>query len=362
MKHYLSFKAEDFARQPDFLKWVKYPGRFPDLDQLWLQFIREHPQKRQEVEDAKLLVLSIVHENQSFPSDEKQAQMWYRIGKTLHETETEVKVVPMWQRWYSKAAMVVILIVAGLLVWNSNYKSFRSKEQSDGESVLLEKQINNADVAKTIVLSDGTSIVLQPHSRLEYPKIFDPGFREVYLTGEGFFEVKKDPQRPFMVHAGEIVTRVLGTSFSVRNYQEEGNVLVQVKTGKVSVFKGQENDPQNPDNSVEGVVLMPNQQVVYEKMEGRMKKSLVENPSVLVPVAKLDFEFVDTPVREVFTIIEEAYGVDVIYDEEALEDCFLNASLEDVPLYDKLKLICKGIGASYEVMDSHIIIYGKGCK
>ncbi|HKZ38374.1 MAG TPA: DUF4974 domain-containing protein, partial [Chryseolinea sp.] len=116
------------------------------------------------------------------------------------------------------------------------------------------------------------------------------------------------------------------------------------------------------EKPVEGVVLTANQQVVYEREEMKLTKSLVENPVVLVPLAKLDFEFTDTPIKEVFRLIENAYGVDIVYDEEALSTCYLNASLSDVPLYDKLKLICAGINATYEMMDSHIIIYGKGCN
>jgi transmembrane sensor len=362
MNQFLSFKAEDFAQHEDFLKWVKYPDQYPALNQFWTAFLHSYPQKREVVEEARLLILAITHEKQFIPDNEKQAALWSRIEQTIGEDEPLEEVIPMWQRWYSKAAMVIVLIGAGLFIWDSQQRELPDNNLYETNTALLERFVNNAAVAKTIVLSDGSSIVVQPHGMLEYPKTFDADIREVYLTGEGFFEVKKDPQRPFMVHAGEIVTRVLGTSFTVRNYREEGNVLVQVKTGKVSVFKGHENDSQNPDTSVEGVVLMPNQQVVYARLEGKMTKSLVENPAVLVPVAKQEFEFIDTPVKEVFEVIEEAYGVDVVYDEEALSACFLNASLDDVPLYDKLKLICKGIGASYEIMDSHIIIYGKGCK
>jgi hypothetical protein len=115
------------------------------------------------------------------------------------------------------------------------------------------------------------------------------------------------------------------------------------------------------DNTLDGVVLMPNQQVLFERVEMKMTKSLVENPSVLIPLTRQKFEFVDAPIKEVFAAIEQAYGVDIVFDEEALSSCYLNASLTDVALYDKLKLICRGINTTYEIIDSHIIIYGKGC-
>jgi transmembrane sensor len=362
MEHYLSFSAADFAQDEEFLKWVKYTAQNPSLEAKWRKWLDENRHKKEEVEEARLLILAVAGEKQLFPDDEKQSQVWVRIQKTIGHSEPEEEyTIPLWQRWYSKAAAVAIIIGAGWFVWSfqTDHLPVNLTEKPDS---LLDKQINNSDLAKTIILSDGTSIVLQPHSQLEYPRVFASDLREVVLTGEAFFEVQKDAKRPFLVHTNEIVTRVLGTSFTVRSFSEENNVMVQVKTGRVSVFRGKRKDAQTTTEPVEGVVLMPNQQVIYERAEGRMTKSLVENPSVLIPVAKQEFEFVDAPVKDVFQAIEVAYGVDIVYDEETFSACYLNASLDDVPLYDKLKLICKGIDASYEVMDSHILIYGKGCS
>lgn len=359
MKHYLTFSAADLAQDEEFLKWVKHPEQYPLLCERWLNFLKDHPHKREEVEEARLMILAVVKERQFIPDDETQQHVWDRVQESILEMEGAPKQVTLWQRWYSKAAAVLMIFGVGWFLIDSE-KSVSKLADAGTETVLLEKYINNADVAKTIVLSDGSSIVLQPHSVLEYPRTFKPDVREVYLTGEGFFEVKRDVHRPFMVRTHELVTRVLGTSFTVRNYEGEKQVLVQVKTGKVSVFKEKTNERPGDEN-VEGVVLMPNQQVVYEREQMKLTKSLVENPSVLIPVAKQEFEFTDTPIGDVFRVIEEAYGVDVVYDEELLANCYLNASLDDVPLYDKLKLICKGVNATYEIIDSHIIIYGKGC-
>jgi ferric-dicitrate binding protein FerR (iron transport regulator) len=361
MEQYLSFSAGDFAQDTEFLKWVKYAT--PSLEAKWRKWLDENPHKKEEVEEARLLILAVTAEKQLLPSDEKQSQVWTRIQETLGQTEAEEEyTIPLWQRWYSKAAVVAMIIGAGWFAWSSQTEHLLQDTLSEKPGSLFDRQINNSDQAKTIILSDGTSIILQPNSQLEYPRIFSSDLREVVLTGEAFFDVQKDAKRPFMVRTNEIVTRVLGTSFTVRSFNEEDNVMVQVRSGKVSVFKEKGKNIQSATELVEGVVLMPNQMVIYERAEGKMTKSLVENPSVLIPVAKQEFEFVDTPVEEVFHAIEQAYGVDIVYDEETFSACYLNASLDDVPLYDKLKLICKGIDASYEVMDSHILIYGKGCS
>lgn len=359
MKSYQTFTAEDFACDSDFLKWVKYPERYPELDTFWGNWLRQHPEKAETVEEARYLILAVAKEDQQFPADARKAEVWKRIVLTTNLPE----VAPSRKAWYAYAAVVAAALLAGA-VWVANRSAPVVTEiaAEDSHSDYV-KYVNNAGEAKTIILGDGTTIVLQPNSTLEYPKIFNADVREVRMEGQAFFEVTRNPDKPFIVRSGEIVTRVLGTSFTVRNMEGEGNVLVQVATGKVSVFRSTEEDRPLPAaaKAVDGVVLMPNQQVVYERLEMRMTKSLVENPRVLIPVEKQTFDFVDTPITEVFAAIEEAYGVDIVFDEEALSSCYLNASLTDVPLYEKLKLICKGINTTYEIIDSHIVVYGKGC-
>ena len=361
MKPYHNFTAEDLACDDDFLNWVKHPGSYPHLESFWNQWLVEHPERREVVDEARYLVLTVLAEDQFYPDAMKQRDVWSRIQQSA-DLKGSNKAGTLWQHWYSRAAVLAISL--SLCWWMLNgdgNDSTRATDQTSGVEIV--KHVNNTEAPQAIILGDGTSITLQPHSSLEYPEEFAADRREVALKGEAFFEVTRDAERPFIVEAGGVMTRVLGTSFSVRNIDKEDNVLVRVKTGKVSVFLGNERTraPGRSDKNVEGVVLMPNQQVVYERTAMKMTKSLVENPSVLVPPRRQSFDFVDTPIREVFEAIEEAYGVDIVFDEEALSSCYLNASLDDVTMHDKLRLICKAINASYEIMDSHIIVYGKGC-
>lgn len=366
-KEYSHFTAIEFAKDNEFLKWVKYPHEDAARAGFWQDWLEQHPHKKEDIDDAKELIFAVL-EQKYIPGNAKQREVWNRINETLADDamttiDNDKETVFLWKTWMTKAAAAVLIISAVFFGWKIYDEPVdQSLDSIAGKEKGMELHENNDSFVKTIALSDGTSIVLQPNSSLRYPEVFRDDLREVYLTGEAFFEVKKDPTRPFIVHANELVTRVLGTSFTIRNFNKE-DVLVRVKTGKVSVFK--EKDPlhqRKGEETLEGVVLTANQQVVYGREEMKLTKSLVENPAVLVPLAKLDFEFTDTPIKEVFQVIENAYGVDIVYDEEVLSSCYLNASLSDVPLYDKLKLICKGINATYEMMDSHIIIYSKGCK
>lgn len=364
-KNYFSYTATDFARDADFLKWVKYPNENPGCTTFWEKWLKENPSKREEVEDARQLIFAVLEYNY-LPSDEKEAEIWSQIRTTLHMDNQPVVIKEAGRKvrtlfWVKSAAAAIFLVVATF--GTTYFLTGRNTELPialEPKPVFI-KEENRSSSPRTVVLNDGTSIILQPQSFIQVPKDFIGDQREVYLTGEAFFEVKRDPTKPFLVHTNEIVTRVLGTSFNVRGFENE-NVTVRVKTGKVSVFKAKDKKGPADGDAVEGVVLSPNQQVVYDREKMRLLKSLIEDPVVLGKKPRYHFEFKDEPIKNVFTEIEEAYGVDIVYDAEALANCRLNASITDVPLYDKLRLICKAINAEYELLDSQIVVYGKGCN
>ncbi|MFZ6011074.1 MAG: FecR family protein, partial [Bacteroidota bacterium] len=215
------------------------------------------------------------------------------------------------------------------------------------------KEIKNTSLQQQIVtLPDGSRVTLKQHSQIKFPAAFEADHREVFLEGEAFFEVTKDNKRPFMVYAQEIVTRVLGTSFTVKALGEK--VTVAVKTGKVSVYR--------KTGAPQQVVLTPNQQAVYGKSAEQVSHTLVQTPEIILPpaeVTKMHFE--EAPVSEIFNALEIAYGVDIVYDEAKLAGCSLTTSLLDEPLYTRLNIICKAIGATYAVNDIQVVVESDGC-
>jgi ferric-dicitrate binding protein FerR (iron transport regulator) len=85
------------------------------------------------------------------------------------------------------------------------------------------------------MLSDGTHITLNADSRLKYPSAFDGKTREVYLTGEAFFDVQKDPEHPFIIHTNKINIKVLGTEFNVRCYPDDPSMETTLLRGSIEV-------------------------------------------------------------------------------------------------------------------------------
>jgi hypothetical protein len=79
-----------------------------------------------------------------------------------------------------------------------------------------------------------------------------------------------------------------------------------------------------------------------------------------VPIQNQVFDF-NNVIAEVFKTLEKAYGINIVYDAEVMKNCYLTASLDDEPLFEKLNLICKTIDAKYEQVDAQIVIYSNGC-
>lgn len=356
MEEYNDLTEVDLAQDENFIKWAKHPGLYPELDKFWKAWLNRFPHKQTELDAARKMIVAVVEEGDEQNLMKEEEEVWTKISGSLDSNKLpSVRKILI----FKVAAGVLILATLLLLLIPQLSKYDFSEPVSQNEMV----SVTNKGIApKTIILDDQSSIILQPKSTLVYPKIFDTKSREVFLSGEAFFEIKKESQRPFLVRADKIVAKVLGTTFTVRAFKDENDILVLVKTGKVSVIVQDGIDKSRIDSSKGGVLLTPNQQAVFSRAEDRISKSLIESPALLNPAVKKEFTFTDVPAQEVFAALEEAYGVDIVFDEELMRGCSLNVTLGDIPLYDKIRLVCKTLEADYEIIDSHIVVTGKGCS
>lgn len=116
-------------------------------------------------------------------------------------------------------------------------------------------------VRKRITLPDGSVLLLNTQTRLDVPADFNEQDRRVWLAGEAFFEVAHDKRKPFVVHAGGVDTRVLGTSFNVESYPVDSTVRVAVATGSVEVSRAPEGG-----GGLLAAAMQPNQVLTYDRI------------------------------------------------------------------------------------------------
>ena len=285
-----------------------------------------------------------------------EKRMWVSITNQANPTRKIFKL-QFWQKLSIAAS--ILLVISFLFIFN--------QEKTEKAVSLPQKSILNEGIivqnttpnTREIKLEDGSTVKLSSNSSISYPEHFGDKNRNVYLKGEAFFDVKKDPNKPFIVHAGNITTQVLGTSFSIKSYEEGKTIEVAVKTGRVSVF---ENDYSTTKNR-KGIILTPNQKIVFDKQTKEIIPTIVATPIPLISLEKLEtFVFEEMPVEEVFAKLRKIYGLEIVIENQALNHCIFTGDLNDLPLSTQLDLICKSINASHEQRGTSIFINGDGCR
>jgi transmembrane sensor len=227
---------------------------------------------------------------------------------------------------------------------------------------LGKKTANHTSSISRIVLEDGTIIMLQPNGSIEYPEKFSRSDRKIKLTGEAFFDVTKDKDRPFIISAADVTIKVLGTSFNVVAYEGSKEVSVTVKTGKVSVYARTNDAVEDELQGNEEVILTPNQEVIYNTTKENFSKRLAAQPQIILEKPTLfETQYDGAPVVKILNVLEENYGIDIKFDEQALSNCILTTSMSEEGLYERIEIICKAIGADYEITDTEIFIHSTGC-
>jgi transmembrane sensor len=290
-----------------------------------------------------------------------EERIWAAIqGNQRSVPSLREKVRPLLFNWRWVAAAVFIITIWGGYQLNQSRRSGKDLIAGMFPKGMVSK---TNDTAKPVLLTldDGTKVSLAPHSSIEYPAQFRSGKREVYLKGKAFFDVTRDPEHPFFVYTGAVATRVLGTSFWVDVTDDSSAVEVSVVTGRVSVSEragavsGAEADTKN------GVILLPNQRVLYTSVNQSFVTSLVLEPVMLGAYAGA-FVFSDTPLSEVADLLEKAYGIEIELDNDRLKNCLLTADINKQPLFTKLDLISSSVNARYKVVGTRIVLSGKGCS
>ncbi|WAC14295.1 FecR family protein [Dyadobacter pollutisoli] len=366
MINYRSYTVEELATDDMFRRWVM--DSTPEISFFWQRWTAENPDRRPIVNQAKELVLA-VHE--IYKDDlngevlSREIEEIVRLAE-LKKQQSEGKILRLPMIWRAAA---VLLLVSGLGIFY--YLGQSSKTTALVPHLVAEKndsmlvRSNSTQQEMTVLLSDNSVATLVKGSTITFPKQFNRSERRVYLTGEAFFDVTKNPEQPFLVYTNETVTKVLGTSFRVKAFDQENTVMVVVKTGRVSVYpkKEYETIATSTVKKISGVVLNPNQQVVFIRNENRLKRGNVANPQMLSEsIVQKELIFDDKPVTQVLQTLEKVYGIEISYDTEILADCVISAQFNDETLKQRMNAICQAIGASYEVVNGQIVIISKGCS
>lgn len=198
-----------------------------------------------------------------------------------------------------------------------------------------------------LTLADGTNVVVNSDSRLRFPDRFVGAKREVFLTGEAFFEVAKDSLHPFVVGVRESNVRVLGTSFNVKGYLDDDYIQTTLVEGRVAFQASHDAEIQE---------MRPGQQVTYDRETGECVSREV-NTSVYTAWVKGMWVLEGVRLEEIMKQLSRWYDVTVFYQNPKAKDLVFTGDLER---YENCEIILNMISLTtnvkFEVKDREIIV------
>jgi transmembrane sensor len=250
------------------------------------------------------------------------------------------------------AASIIALIAIGNSFFFTEKNSLPAPAVQP--EVIAENTLIDFSGKQLVHLPDGSTVLLNDNSSLKYDQnSFNSKTREVTLTGEAFFDIKRNEEKPFIVHTGKVQTRVLGTAFNINAKNSSNNIEVTVTRGKVQVGDTQK---------VYGVIT-PNQQIKVNKNTLNFEQNNI-NAAVVTEWKSNYLILDDINMTEAAALISQKYKVQILIQNEKIKNCRITASfLNEEDLDHVLKVISSVLETEYHYDKAGaVILDGKGCE
>jgi len=220
--------------------------------------------------------------------------------------------------WMTQLGRIAAIIVFAVSISVSSYYVYRDISSPDDSLICYETIVPIGSQTK-VILPDSTVVWLNSGSSLKYYQSFDKKERDVKLVGEGYFEVKKDQNKPFIVQTTWLDVKVLGTTFNVSSYEEDPDVEVNLIEGRVDVTLPQL-------KNIGSKTMLPNDKLVFNKLTKKISTSQTEaNKSALWTRGKLCF--VDATIEQITKDLERKYDVKIQIASENIKQEIFSGSL-----------------------------------
>lgn len=313
------------------------------LEKRLMDWVGEDSDREEQLEE----VLLLWQDTAQLPDEGLWKESFAGIREQIGQAPVRKFKILKWWTTASAAAIIgaLIFFIAGdkkLLTFKQNQVAWTTKTAAPGKII-------------NVLLPDSSEIWLNSGSSISFPEnLKHAGIREVKLSGEAFFKVKRDPAHPFVVKSQNIQTRVLGTSFNIRawkNHKPEVTVL----TGKVAVSRD------SAGTQSAAVHLLPNQKVTYNTKLALLVRENVENAKTSTDwrIGKLYFD--KTPMEDVFQTISQKYALKVVSDK-SFGNCELTAKFDNVSINEVLRTLELTFDIQYTINKQIIYIKGGRCN
>ena len=340
--NYKDYRVQDFVRDDLFVKWVLKPDK--ESGHFWYKWMQNNPEKKPILEAARKFVEHL-HYKDHFEIDNAQythileqvmRYKWQQDISEQNEWRTKIRTI-----WWSLAASVVIIAAT---VATANYFSSKAESAAIKTSYIIKEVPKGAKYSFS--LPDGSKVQVNAGSQIKYPESFGENERNVYLTGEAFFNVEKDEERPFIVHTGALLTTVLGTSFNIRAYPDEPLKKIAVVSGVVKV------------SSAQGAAIFvePKKMAVYKGEDQTLNNKLYNiNKEIGWKDGLLYFH--KATLAQVFKELESWYGVEITHTKDISENDQYSGEYRNETLENVLEGISYTSGFQFNIEGKRVTIF-----
>lgn len=257
--------------------------------------------------------------------------------KQAAATERSLKRIAP-SRWYAIAAALIGI----MLVFGGGYQYYFQND--DIEDV---QQVTKAGQKKVFKLEDGTTVYLAPQSTLSYSAKLGRSKRIVTLKGEAYFEVSKNPHRPFVVHTAELDVQVLGTHFNVKSYKSNNQTTVSLLEGKVKVILSGDDE--------DDYLLSSGQQLSLNHLNHRIYQHQFDVAAVTGWITNT-LVFKNDRLADAAEKMEKIYGIKIVFADQATADTRLYASFENESLINVLETIKAAGNVAYKITGNKVYL------
>lgn len=259
----------------------------------------------------------------------------------LHGTSTHA-IFHYGRKWLQIAASILLLIASSLFVITYIQRS-EIKDMSEKTVVINSGEYGNP----TVTLPDGTLVHLNSSSSLTYSQDFGRENRIVQLSGEGFFEVKKNTEKTFTVKTGYIDINVSGTKFNVYSYKDQDIVEMSLVEGSVNI-----NTETEPHISIN---VSPNEKVTFYKSTGELKHETTSNQIETAWMSK-ELVFRSQKLENVFNTLSRKFAVRFKINKKDILNDIYTGTFEDKDIEDIMKVLKLHYNFKYEITDNTISV------
>lgn len=254
-------------------------------------------------------------------------------------TAKKAKTFKLWPR--IAAAAAIIIVIGGALLFKNPIRNIVDPVQNEQLATLSGQH-------RQIELADGTKVWLSPATQISYPNEFRGREREVSISGEAFFDVKHDPEHPFVIKSGSLRTIVLGTSFNVRAYPQANQTEVTVVTGKVGVTSAQKTE-----------IMTANERVIFNKANNQLVKESYPDAQKFINQRIGIFNYNGASLSEVSKELELQYGITVQVAPQLSHKAFYGQLKTSLPVMQTLDKLVAVMEISWRKEGNNYLLFAK---